>query len=200
MFKKLNLSEAILDQYGSRERSFEKGEYLARIGSFPKSLLYVKSGTVKILTIDDEGTVQLHGFLREDELMGVGTYLCKYKYYNDFVATELVECVEISFDQFEKMIAEHPEIARRIMKTLADIVEMKTLTLSAVMGKDPRDKVLHTLDRIKSYILKNEHDPIPFTRQEMANYLGVRVETIIRTVKELEDEGLLRIEKGKIYY
>jgi CRP-like cAMP-binding protein len=34
----------------------------------------------------------------------------------------------------------------------------------------------------------------------MANYLGVRVETIIRTVKELEDEGLLRIEKGKIYY
>ena len=200
MFKKLNLSEEILAQYGNRTRSFEKNEYLARMGAYPRSLFYILSGTVKVITINDDGTEYLHGFLTEGELMGVGTYLSDYKFYNDFIASEAVECVEISFDQFEAMIRDHHEISRTIMKNLADIIELKTLTLNAVMGKDPRDKILHALDRVKKYVLKNDNDPVPFTRQEMANYLGVRVETIIRAVKELEEEGILRIEKGKIYY
>ena len=38
---------------------------------------------------------------------------------------------------------------------------------------------------------------MPFTRQEMANFLGLRVETIIRTVKELEDEGILELKKER---
>ena len=86
------------------------------------------------------------------------------------------------------------------MKYLSDIIEIKTLTLTAVMGKDPREMVLFTLDRVKRLVLAEGENLIPFTRQEMANFLGVRVETIIRTVKELEEEGVLRIEKGKIYY
>ncbi|WP_410566021.1 helix-turn-helix domain-containing protein, partial [Bacillus sp. SIMBA_033] len=38
------------------------------------------------------------------------------------------------------------------------------------------------------------------TRQQTANLLGMRVETVIRTVKKLEDRDVIKIRSGKIYY
>jgi CRP-like cAMP-binding protein len=200
MIKNLNLSEEVLAKYGTRIRVFEKGEYLARSGTMPKSLFYITSGTAKIVTINEDGVEYLHGYCDEGEMIGIGTYLCNYKFYNDFIAVEDMEVFEISLDNFEMMIAENPNISRNIMQYLAEIIEIKTITLTTVLGKSPREKILITLEKIKSLSLIQEDFLVPYTRQEMANFLGLRVETVIRTVKELEEEGRLRIEKGKIYY
>ena len=150
MIKNLILSDDILSKYGSRKRVFKKNEYLARTGSKPKSLLYITSGFAKIVTINEEGVEYLHGFSDEGEMVGMGTYLCNYKFYNDFIVEEDLEAVEFSFDQFEKMITENADIARNIMQYLAEIIEIKTMNLTTVMGKTPRDKIITTLDKIKS--------------------------------------------------
>lgn len=41
---------------------------------------------------------------------------------------------------------------------------------------------------------------VPLTRQEMANYTGLRVETTIKTIKKMEQENLVKIVNRKIYY
>lgn len=41
---------------------------------------------------------------------------------------------------------------------------------------------------------------IPFTRRQLANLTGLRWETVIRTVKKMEKENVLKIKNGKIYY
>jgi len=40
---------------------------------------------------------------------------------------------------------------------------------------------------------------VPYTRQQIADMTGLRVETVIRTVKKLKEDGKLMIEKHKIY-
>jgi CRP-like cAMP-binding protein len=40
---------------------------------------------------------------------------------------------------------------------------------------------------------------IPYTRQQIADMTGLRVETVIRTVKQLQKEGKLEIIQHKIY-
>ena len=37
------------------------------------------------------------------------------------------------------------------------------------------------------------------TRQQLANMTGLRVETIIRTMKQMEKEGKLNIIRGKVF-
>lgn len=37
------------------------------------------------------------------------------------------------------------------------------------------------------------------TRKELAGMLGLRIETVIRTIKQLEQKELLSINKGKVY-
>jgi CRP-like cAMP-binding protein len=41
---------------------------------------------------------------------------------------------------------------------------------------------------------------IKLTRQQIADMTGLRVETVIRTIKQLEEKGEVTIEKGKVYY
>ncbi|MRN17102.1 winged helix-turn-helix transcriptional regulator [Riemerella anatipestifer] len=47
---------------------------------------------------------------------------------------------------------------------------------------------------------KKEEMLIKLTRNEMAQMLGLTVETVIRTIKKMEKKGLLKILKGKVHY
>ena len=41
---------------------------------------------------------------------------------------------------------------------------------------------------------------MPFTRQQLADMTGLRVETVVRTVKTMEQQGALEIADGKILW
>ena len=196
--RQITIPDELLFKYGAKVRNFEKDDYLAKAGSYPKSILYIKSGTAKIVNFNEDGTEVLHGFNSANHLIGIGTYLGNLKYYNDFIALSEVETRELSLEQFELLMSENFEVTREIMRYLSIIVNLKTTTLSATLGNSPREKVLFLLDAVKPYMDKAGLDRLPYTRQDMANYLGLRVETVIRTIKELEGEGKIELDKGKI--
>ncbi|WP_294282980.1 helix-turn-helix domain-containing protein [uncultured Chryseobacterium sp.] len=41
---------------------------------------------------------------------------------------------------------------------------------------------------------------VPYTRNQIASFTGLRVETIIRAIRKMELDGKLLIKEGKIYY
>lgn len=49
-------------------------------------------------------------------------------------------------------------------------------------------------------MLKKHSFLVPYTRQQIADLIGLRVETVIRTIKKMETENLLLIDHSKIYY
>ena len=50
----------------------------------------------------------------------------------------------------------------------------------------------------KKFICEKCHR-VNLTRQQIADMTGLRVETVIRTIKNLEHKGDLVIDKGKVY-
>ena len=196
--RQISIPNELLFKYGAKVRKLDKDDYLAKAGSYPKSIHYLVSGSVKIVNFHEDGSEVLHGFNSANHLIGIGTYLGNLKYYTDFIALSEVETRELSLDQFELLMSENFEVTREIMRYLSIIVSLKTITLSATLGNSPREKVLFLLDAVKPYMDKAGLDRLPCTRQDMANYLGLRVETVIRTIKDLESEGEIQLDKGKI--
>jgi CRP/FNR family transcriptional regulator, cyclic AMP receptor protein len=48
-------------------------------------------------------------------------------------------------------------------------------------------------------MIRNKHEyVVPFTRQQLADMSGLRVETVIRTIKKMEGDGKLKIVGRKI--
>lgn len=68
--------------------------------------------------------------------------------------------------------------------------------------QNPISKLKLLMDYLKSY--HKDKVPysfqIPLTRQQLASLTGLCVETVIRTIKQMEKEKIVKIEKRKIYY
>ena len=64
----------------------------------------------------------------------------------------------------------------------------------------------HRLQSLLGYLKKErgipaeKEYPVPFTRQQLADMTGLRVETVIRTIKSMEQKGILEIIEGKIFW
>ncbi len=58
--------------------------------------------------------------------------------------------------------------------------------------------LLNYLKKEGSSSTKSDKYQVPFTRQQIADMTGLRVETVIRAVKKLEDDGKLKIVGHKI--
>jgi CRP-like cAMP-binding protein len=68
--------------------------------------------------------------------------------------------------------------------------------------QNPVSKLKLMMDYMKSYY--EDKAPysfqIPLTRQQLASLTGLCVETVIRTIKQMEKEKTVKIERRKIYY
>ena len=64
----------------------------------------------------------------------------------------------------------------------------------------PEHRILTLIDYFRD---KSGHasEPfqVPFTRQQLADMTGLRVETVIRTVSKLHKEGRISVVRHKIY-
>jgi len=45
----------------------------------------------------------------------------------------------------------------------------------------------------------NDCNQLKLTRQQLANMTGMRVETVIRTMRSMHEKGKLKIEKGRVF-
>ena len=89
-----------------------------------------------------------------------------------------------------------------ITKSLAQKLYYKAIIASEISCQEPEHRVLRFLDYLKNDIYKIEGKftlKIEYTRQQIANILGLRVETVIRVIKNLEKKKELQIIKRKVF-
>ena len=99
-----------------------------------------------------------------------------------------------------KSLDEYPNIQKTFLALLARKVYSKASTAKAVMNHTPEERLLSFLDDYK----KKHHTTggkieIPFTRQEIANFTGLRVETVIRTLSVMRTKKQVEIINRKLY-
>jgi CRP-like cAMP-binding protein len=78
----------------------------------------------------------------------------------------------------------------------------KSMMLSEVAVEEAEHRLrslMSYLKRMRGFKREDEF-VVPFTRQQMADMTGLRVETVIRTIKAMEQKGLLEIIEGKIFW
>jgi CRP-like cAMP-binding protein len=51
-----------------------------------------------------------------------------------------------------------------------------------------------------SLYICNSCNQVMLTRQQIADFTGLRVETVIRVIRILHEKKLLAIQKGKVFY
>jgi len=89
-----------------------------------------------------------------------------------------------------------------VNKFLAERLYHKFIMLENNSSLNPEVRIKGVLDYQKSFVeeVQKYSYEVPLTRQQLASMTGLRVETVIRTIKNIEKSGVLQIVNGKIYY
>ena len=179
----------------------KKDEYIFLEDESASFYFQVMSGTVKMSSYSENGQEFIQGIFKAGQSFGEPAIFGNFSYPNNAVATEKSEIGRLPKDIFFELLKENFDIHWKFNVLLSNRLRYKSILLKEISSYYP-DHVIMTL---LNYLRDNSYEKdktqyyVPFTRQQLADMTGLRVETVIRTVKKLQKGGKLDIKQHKIY-
>ena len=173
-------------------RNFTPRQTIVDEGQEVDHVINIVSGTVKLVRSLSNGRVQIVGFLKRGDFLGIppgGAYT---------VGAEAVTPVEVctfSRPAFERVLNEFPTLERRLFELASNEIASARDHLLLLGRKTARERVATFLNQMVSKAQCGHTGApcieLPMTRVEIADYLGMTMETVSRTLNAFRTDGLI---------
>lgn len=196
------ISPDVLLAYGATYKQFRASEVIFEEGTNCYFYHQIVSGKVKWINLNDEGKEYIQNIIEEGESFGEIPLFDDGTYVSTAVAVEQTLVLRLQKKTFLQLLTEHPSIHLEFSKLMAKRLRYKFILLKTNAFENPEKRITVLLDHLKKE--KQIPTDIPYlvelTRQQIANMTGLRVETVIRTIRHLSDRRELTIDQGKILF
>ncbi|WP_217495868.1 Crp/Fnr family transcriptional regulator [Mangrovivirga cuniculi] len=197
------INPVILEKYGAKPILFKKGEILFRERSEATHFYQVASGIVKMNNFNEEGTEFIQGMFHEGESFGEPPLFGDFKYPSNAEAVTESVLWKIPKENFLNLLKENFDLHLKFCSLLSQRLQFKAMIAKEISTNTPEHRILTLIEYFQKKSSKNANCPffeVPFTRQQIADMTGLRVETVIRTIKALTKENKLQIINRKVFY
>ncbi|MFN8305881.1 MAG: Crp/Fnr family transcriptional regulator [Ferruginibacter sp.] len=191
----------LLLAWGAAYKKVSAGEMIFREGGNCSFYYQLVSGKVRWVNINDEGREFIQTIIEPGECFGELPLFDDEPYAASAIADEDSVIIRLHKITFLQLIKENPEIHFAFSKLLTERLRFKFLILKELATHNPESSISTLLSYFKEH-KKNictKCNRLKLTRQQIADMTGLRVETVIRTMRNMHSMGLLRIDKGKVY-
>jgi CRP/FNR family transcriptional regulator, anaerobic regulatory protein len=191
----------IVEQILRRREPVTKGETLFQTGDAFRSVYAIKKGTFKTYTWLGDGKEQVIGFHFPGELLGLDSVRSP-NYSCNAQALEQGHVCQLQFDDLELLGTRLPLFQEQLIMMLSNQIQMDQ-TQSLVLGRQRAEErlaafLLDLSNRFKVRGLPFMEYHIAMSRQDIASYLGLALESISRQFTRLQEQGLLKISGKKV--
>ena len=190
-----------LDSVIKRSKSISKNDFLFRLGEPLKSIYAIRSGSFKTYLTNPDGTEQIVGFSLPGELLGMDAisdeqHTCTTK------ALETSSVCEIPFERLESLAHDIPNLQHQLFRLMSKEIQQdqNLMLLLAQMPAETRlaSFLLGMSERLNKRGYAANDFNLSMSRGDIANLLGMAVETISRLLSHFQDDGLLKVERKHI--
>jgi len=177
------------------EKTADRAEMVLLEGEFAENLYFVASGVVKVFKTSVEGKEQILSIVRPGESFNDVSIFDGEPNPVSAKAMGPVLLYGIKKNEMEAIVRNHPQIALNVIKVLARRVRhllslVEDLSFKHVIGRVAKILVEH---------IGGEMGRGPrLTQQEMAAMAGTAREVVGRSLKELEETGVIKLDRHRI--
>ena len=192
----------LLEKYNVARKQFKKLEIIFEKDHLATHYYQIISGAVKMNNYNDDGREFIQGIFYANQSFGEPPLFLDRTYPANAEAVEDSEILCISKIDFLKLMVENPSVSITIIEILAQRLHYKSVMAAEISTHDSEHRLLQLFDYSISYFNFQKDIngyAIDLTRQQMGDLTGLRVETVIRTIKTLEKKGELKIINRKVY-
>jgi CRP-like cAMP-binding protein len=189
-----------LQRYHAKLVTLRRHQMLLQEGDHATDFMQVESGTVKMYTVSSEGQEFIQGIFGPGESFGEPALIGGFKYPGNVIATEDSKIWKLPSDKFFQMLKDNFDLHLQMDRILCERLRYKSMVLSEISSHEPEHRILSLLKHFKAKNKGNSEILIPYTRQQLADMTGLRVETVIRAVKKMQKEKKLALDGHKIRF
>ena len=195
--EELTNMEALVEQ----PKPLHKNDFLYRDGDKTDSIYAVRSGCVKTMTESANGDEQIVGFHLPGELLGMdgfadGIHTC------NALALETSSVCALPLEQLENLCHDLPGLQKQMRRIMGKEVnnDHKLLLLLGKMTAEERlaSFLLSLSSRMEERHWKGNEFNLSMPRQDIANYLGMAVETVSRLFASFQAEKIIEVDRRHI--
>lgn len=176
----------------ARPQLVQAGETVIAPGAPVSRLLVVHSGRLKVGLISAGGQEQILRIAAEGDVVGERAFLTGHPPEEQVVAMQDSRVCVVDHSALDDLVTEHPDIGRRMLRTVSDRLASVERLLAAVTGSDVGARVAaYLLDqpgRVEDGGLVVQ---LPMAKREVAAYLGTTPETLSRRLARLAEDGVI---------
>lgn len=183
------------------ERKYKKGDIVLKSGTTTKHIGLILRGSVNIVVNYYWGASNIYGHISQGDIFAE-TYaiLPNKELVCDVIASEDSNILFLNLNNILKTCDSNCSFHNQIISNIMKITAKKNFYLSTrMMHTAPKSIRIKLLSYFSEQSLeKNSNEfEIPFSRQELADYLGVDRSALSKELSKMQKEGLIFYKKNK---
>jgi CRP/FNR family transcriptional regulator len=187
-----------LDEVVATRRRILQGEMLFRSGEAFTSIFAVRTGFFKTTIASEDGREQVTGFQMAGEIIGLDGIISDHHNCNA-VALEDAEVCVMPFANVEALSREFPILQRHVHKVMSREIVRENSVMMILGNMRAEERVaaflLNLAQRLNARGLSQSELMLRMKREEIASYLGLKIETVSRAFTKFSDEGIIEVKQ-----
>lgn len=179
-----------------RRRQLKKGEYLFHAGSAMRAIYMVCTGSVMTRLITSQGGVMVPAFFVPGKVVGIeavgeGRFSC------DAVALESSMVCEAPYAWLSGLAETNPALQHDLLRLLSEEIENLEARLIRLGCYGAEERIASWLLDFeamhRNYTGHTDELPLPMTRQDIGDHVGVALETVSRVFTDLRRRQIIEV-------
>lgn len=198
----MNIPTDLLRNFGAVVKNYRRHDDIFRERQMAFYFFQIVNGLVKIVNHGEDHDF-IQGIFTDGESFGEPPMIGEFPYPATAIAITDTQLLALPRKHFIELLRENFDIHLRFTMHMCHRVQEKSEILKTLNLGQPEERILAVIDLLKCKLPRalygqDDHFVVPVTRQEIADMTGLRVETVIRKVGLLEEQGKLHVSDRKI--
>jgi len=175
------------------ERSYSKGEVIIQEGEKIQEFLYMKEGLIKLSRKIDGERDQILSFSKPFDFVSIfSVFSSEYYKYSVTAVEDTVVCI-LDLNVVKKHAQENAMFTMDLMSRISGATDKIIIDNLTVKRKNLKGRVAHVLLYFANHIYDKNEFELPVSRREIAEYIGMTTENVIRTLSEFRKDKIIKI-------
>jgi CRP/FNR family cyclic AMP-dependent transcriptional regulator len=181
-----------------KEKEYKKNHVIFHEGEPGRYLFMVRSGNVKVYKLSEDGKEKILRVFGPGDFFAELPLLDGGRYPATAETLSKTELLCLSREDFLKTLSDIPEMTKKIFEIVGDRLRHFTTAVTDLTLKDASNRLagflLEKAEENDRFTSKEVRFPIELTHQEIASLIGTARETVSRTLKQFQKEGVIEIK------
>lgn len=175
------------------EKKYKKGSVIVEKGQTIKDFIYLKEGLVKLFRISSSGKEQIITISKPLDFVNLLSVFSDSEYnYSVVSLIDSTTCI-LDFKQVKELIKTNASFSMGLLRKMSSISDKIILQSIEIRQRHLHGRVAFILLYFANKVFYSHEFDLPISRKEIAEFIGMTTENVIRTLSEFRKDKIIKI-------